>query len=69
MFHSVFVSVYTLQDCFPGLHDPYMKIAEGFMLVYSITSQGSFNDMEALYDKLCHVKCDYDVPIVLVGNV
>ena len=64
----MFVSVYTIQDCFPAVPDLYMKIAEGFMFVYSITNQASFNDLEALYDKLCHVKCDFDVPIVLVGS-
>ena len=68
MFHSVFVSVYTLQDGFPEMSKFFMINAEGFMFVYSITDQASFNDLKALYDKLCHVKGDYDVPIVLVGS-
>ena len=46
----------------------YMKNGHGFMFVYSITSQASFNDMASLYDQLRHVKDDDDIPIVLVGN-
>ena len=45
-----------------------MVNGQGFMFVYSITSQATFNELEALYNQLCHIKGEDDVPIVLVGN-
>ena len=45
-----------------------MKNGEGFMFVYNITSQATFNDMASLYDQLRHVRGEDDVSIVLVGN-
>ena len=50
------------------MRDRYMKYGQGFMFVYSITSQAEFDDLPALYSQLCHVKGTCDVPIVLVGN-
>ena len=50
------------------MQDLYIKNGEGFMFVYSITSQATFNDLADLYDQVCRVKDDGDVPIVLVGN-
>ena len=44
-----------------------MKNGQGFMFVYSITSQATFNTMASLYDQLCRVKDDDDVPVLLVG--
>ena len=38
------------------------------MLVYSITSQATFNDMSDLYEQVMRVKDEDEVPIVLVGN-
>ena len=38
------------------------------MLVYSITSQATFNDMSDLYEQIMRVKDEDEVPIVLVGN-
>ena len=51
------------------MQDLYMKYCQGFMFVYCITSQASFNDLPALYSQLCHVKGTCDVPIFLVGRV
>ena len=45
-----------------------MKIGQGFMFVYSITSQATFNDLADLHDQLCRVKDEDDVPTVLVGS-
>ena len=45
-----------------------MKNGQGFVLVYSITSQATFNDLADLYDQLLHIKDEDDVPIVLVGS-
>jgi GTPase SAR1 family protein len=45
-----------------------MKNGQGFILVYSITSQATFNDLLELKDQIMRVKDTADVPMVLVGN-
>lgn len=45
-----------------------MKQGDGFMVVYSITSQQSFNDTKAVVDKLYETRGTKQVPILLVGN-
>ena len=50
------------------MRDLAIKNGQGFMLVYSITSQATFNDMSDLYEQVMRVKDEDDVPIVLVGS-
>lgn len=50
------------------MRDLYMKNGQGFVLVYSITSQATFNDLQELRDQILRVKDTADVPMVLVGN-
>ena len=50
------------------MRDLYMKNGHGFMFVYSITSQATFNNLADLYDQVLNVKDQDDFPIVLVGN-
>ena len=45
-----------------------MKNGQGFILVYSITSQATFNDLLELKDQIMRVKDTSEVPMVLVGN-
>ena len=40
-----------------------MKNGQGFVLVYSITSQGTFNDLMDLRDQILRVKDTDDVSI------
>ena len=53
---------------FIALRDSYMKNGQGFLLVYSITSQATLNDLNELYDQIVRVKETRDAPIILVGN-
>ena len=46
----------------------YMREAQGFLLVFSITSMSSLQELSELRDQIVHIKNDPDVPIVLVGN-
>ena len=41
---------------------------QGFVLVYSITAQSTFNDLQDLREQILRVKDTDDVPLVLVGN-
>ena len=51
------------------MRDLYMKNGDGFMLVYSITSQTTFNDLGIVHEQLLSVKNqDEYVPCILVGG-
>jgi Ras-related protein Rap-1A len=50
------------------MRDLYMKNGQGFVLVYSITAQSTYNDLVDLRDTILKVKDTSDVPMVLVGN-
>lgn len=41
---------------FTAMRDLYMKNGQGFALVYSITAQSTFNDLEDLRDQILRVK-------------
>jgi len=53
---------------FTAMRDLYMKNGQGFVLVYSITAQSTFGDLEDLHDQIQRVKDTDNVPMVLVGN-
>jgi len=53
---------------FTAMRDLYMKNGQGFVLVYSITAQSSFNELEDLREQILRVKDTDNVPMVLVGN-
>jgi GTPase KRas len=46
-----------------------MRTGEGFLLVYSIDSRDSFEEISTFRDQIIRVKDNHDsVPIMLVGN-
>ena len=38
------------------MRDLYVKNGQGFVLVYSITSQATFNDLNEFYDRIMRIK-------------
>jgi hypothetical protein len=38
------------------MRDLYVKNGQGFVLVYSITSQATFNDLNEFYERIMRVK-------------
>ena len=46
---------------FTAMRDLYMKNGQGFALVYSITAQSTFNDLEDLRDQILRVKVGFGV--------
>ncbi|KAG7291682.1 hypothetical protein NEMBOFW57_001701 [Staphylotrichum longicolle] len=50
------------------MRDLYMKTGQGFLLVFSIASRASFEELEMLRDDIIRIKDDEDIPIVIVGN-
>lgn len=53
---------------FTAMRDLYMKNGQGFVLVYSISSQSTFADLQDIYEQIITVKNVQDVPMILVGN-
>lgn len=53
---------------FTAMRDLYMKNGQGFVLVYSITAQSTFNDLMDLREQILRVKDTEEVPMILVGN-
>jgi hypothetical protein len=44
------------QEQFTAMRDLYMKNGQGFVLVYSITAQSTFNDLQDLREQILRVK-------------
>ncbi|KAF7899718.1 hypothetical protein EAF00_004054 [Botryotinia globosa] len=53
---------------FTAMRELYMKTGQGFLLVFSITSQSSLNELSELRETIIRIKDDENVPIVIVGN-
>lgn len=45
-----------------------MKTGQGFLLVFSITSESSFWELAELREQIRRIKEDSNVPMVLIGN-
>jgi GTPase KRas protein len=56
------------QEEYSAMREQYMRTGEGFLLVYSITSRESFDEIRTFQQQILRVK-DKDVfPMVVVGN-
>ncbi|KAI1303155.1 Ras-related protein Rap-2a [Halotydeus destructor] len=54
---------------FASMRDLYIKNGQGFVVVYSITSHQTFQDVRSMKDQIIRVKGGNErVPILLVGN-
>lgn len=53
---------------FVAMRDLYMKTGQGFLLVFSITSRASLQELVTLRDEIIRIKDDENIPIVIVGN-
>ncbi|KFQ65552.1 Ras-related protein Rap-1A, partial [Pelecanus crispus] len=49
---------------FTAMRDLYMKNGQGFALVYSITAQSTFNDLQDLREQILRVKDTEDERVV-----
>jgi len=45
-----------------------MKYGEGFLLVYSIESRQSFNELEIFYQQILRMKDSETFPMIIVGT-
>lgn len=66
--YGISLTALVFQEQFTAMRDLYMKNGQGFVLVYSITAQSTFNDLQDLREQILRVKDTDDVPMILVGN-
>ncbi|KAG0372522.1 Ras- protein Rap-1b [Mortierella sp. AD032] len=53
---------------FTAMRDLYMKNGQGFILVFSIIAEATFQELQGLRTQIMEVKESRAVPVVLVGN-
>jgi GTPase KRas protein len=56
------------QDEYVAMREQYMQNGEGFLLVYSITSRDSFEEINTFHQQILRVKEEESFPVVIVGN-
>ena len=56
------------QEEYSAMREQYMRTGEGFLLVYSITSRQSFEEVMAYQKTILRVKDKDYFPMILVGN-
>lgn len=56
------------QEEYSAMREQYMRTGEGFLLVYSITSRESFEEIRTFQQQILRVKDKDSFPMVVVGN-
>jgi Ras-related protein Ral-A len=56
------------QEDYAAIRDNYFRSGEGFLCVFSITEQESFQATEEFREQILRVKNDENIPFLLVGN-
>lgn len=56
------------QEEYSAMREQYMRTGEGFLLVYSITSRQSFEEIMTYQQQILRVKDKDYFPIIVVGN-
>ncbi|KAG8231389.1 hypothetical protein J437_LFUL011325 [Ladona fulva] len=53
---------------FTAMRDLYMKNGQGFVLVYSITAQSTFNDLQDLREQILRVKVSLTINYIVMQS-
>lgn len=56
------------QEEYSAMREQYMRTGEGFLLVYSINSRNSLEELQSFYEQIQRVKDTDSVPVLVVGN-
>ena len=56
------------QDEYRPLRETFMHTGDGFLLVYSITDDQTFEELRGIREQILRVHRDRKVPMVIVGN-
>ena len=54
--------------CHSAMREQYMRTGEGFLLVYSITSRNSFEEISTFHQQILRVKDKDSFPVIVVAN-
>ena len=58
----------TSPSTYRAMREQYIRTGEGFILVYSITSRDSFQEIDGFHKQILQVKKQDNFPMVIVGN-
>lgn len=56
------------QEDYAAMRDNYYRTGEGFMCVYAVNMEDSFDKLETFFEQILRVTDKESVPFVLVGN-
>lgn len=57
------------QEEYKSLRDQHIRSGDGFLVVYSITERGTFDDVvNDIHPQILRVKDSEQVPVVIIGN-
>jgi len=56
------------QEDYAAIRDNYFRSGEGFLCVFSITEDDSFQSTQEFREQILRVKGDNNIPFILVGN-
>jgi len=56
------------QEEYGAMREQYMRTGEGFLLVYSITSRNSFEEISTFHQQILRVKDRDSFPVIVIGN-
>ncbi|KAJ7220057.1 ras family-domain-containing protein [Mycena pura] len=56
------------QEEYGAMREQYMRTGEGFLLVYSITSRDSFEEISTYHQQILRVKDQDSFPVIVVAN-
>jgi hypothetical protein len=56
------------QEISSEIRNQYIRDVQGFLIVYSVTSQSSFHEVSQFWNQILSAKDADKVPIVIVGN-
>ncbi|KAI9159196.1 RAS1 protein [Blastocladiella emersonii ATCC 22665] len=56
------------QEEYSAMREQYMRTGEGFLLVYSITSRNTFEEISTFHQQILRVKDKDTFPMILIGN-
>jgi GTPase KRas len=65
---SLLYSLDMLNGLRSAMREQYMRTGEGFLLVYSITSRNSFEEISTFYQQILRVKDMDQFPVIIVAN-
>lgn len=56
------------QEEFSAMREQYMRSGEGFLLVFSVTDRGGFEEIFKFHRQILRVKDRDEFPMLMVGN-